>query len=382
MNHPKWRHMPNPRSKYSHLVIVFNNLNIGGIERKIIDITNYYCQQPSTKVTLILKDKTGALLDQLKPKVNVISPTIIFSRQIDAVRFSPWLIFQFLKLKPTLILTFGNYSSICAIASRMIIFSKCPLIISEDSSIITQLNNDTYPTIRKFLVKTLYPFSTKIITLTASGSKKLNDLLPGNSEKLTTLPNWLPLNFSTSTPDTSKRAIDILFLGRFEPQKDPLLFLKICKDIIVDLPNLKVSMYGHGSMKNQIKQFISKNHLASNITIQPATLETPTVFKNSRLMLLTSVHEGFPLTILESTASGCLPICKSISEIVPFFSKDPQYLLFKTQLQAIISIKYLLQNQKSVESLVKFYQKRSLSHQISDFEKTINFLNQYLWARL
>lgn len=370
--------MSNLTSKYSHLVIVFNNLNIGGIERKIIDITNYYCLQPSTKVTLILKRKTGSLLDQLKPEVNVISPSIKFSRQIDAIRFSPWLISQFLKLKPTLILTFGNYSSICAIIARTITFSKCSLVISEDSSITTQLNNDTYPTVRKFLVKTLYPLATKIITLTTSGSKKLNDLLPGNSEKFITLPNWLPLNFSSFTPDTSKRAIDILFLGRFEPQKDPLLFLKICKAIITDMPTLKVSMYGHGSMENQIKQFISKNHLASNISIQPATLETPIVFKNSRLMLLTSVHEGFPLTILESTASGCLPLCKSISEIVPFFSKDPQHLLFKTPLQAITSLKYLLQNQKTIASLVKFYQNRSLSHQMSDFGKTVNFLNQYL----
>ena len=325
-------------------------MDIGGIERKIVDIANYY--QPKIPTTLILRHRKGPLLSQLNPQINIIESGL----------YPPFLTLVLRKLRPSLILTFGNYCSICTILSSP--FSK--IIISEDSSIDLQIKLDTYPRLRQLLVRLTYPLATKIITLTTAGRKKLHALT--KSTNITVLPNWLPLVFKPLK--STKKDIDILFLGRFVAQKNPLRFLQICQK----LPQLNIAMVGSGILEPQIRQYITVHHL--NVQLLPATTNPTEYYQRSKILLITSIHEGFPLTVLEALANKCLPVIKNIPEITSFFDYQSSRLIFTKNPHN--QINYLLSHPKSISGITAYYQNKVLSEQQANFKHTINLIKNSL----
>ncbi|HWS48762.1 MAG TPA: glycosyltransferase [Candidatus Methanoperedens sp.] len=359
------------------IIIVFNNLNIGGIETKIVDISKHYSKKKNYKLTIILKTKIGPLLAKIPPNINLVHPPLTDKLKLKTLIFPFWLSCAFNKIKPNLVIAFGNYSAISAIIGKMFSFSKTKLVISEDSSIIQQLKTDSFSFLRIILVKILYPFSNSIIVLSQSGKSNLLKIKSSLKNKIAILENWLPNTYPKQISN-QKRDIDILFLGRFEPQKNPLKFLKICKRLLANNPKLNISMVGYGSLTPKIKKYIFKNNLNPQVSLHPKTTKSYKYFQRSKLFLLTSRHEGFPLTLLEATASGSIPICISLKEIQNYFDFSSNYLLYNTNTKAIKNIKKLLSNSHQRKLISSYYQKKTLLNQQINFNNTVNHLSKYL----
>lgn len=365
------------KSGVKKIVIVFNTLNIGGIETKIVDLCHYYSHQKNIRLYLLLKSKSGPLLQSIPKNIIINSPPITNFFKIKSWLFPFWLCFTLKAIQPRLILAFGNYSAICAVIGKYLGQVNANLIISEDSSIVEQLKSDTFSFFRKILVKTTYPTVTKIIVLTKIGQDKLDQLIPHQKNKTVILNNWLPLSFPTKQL-TKNKDIDLLFLGRFEPQKNPIKFLEISQTLIKINSRLKIAMVGYGSLGPKIRNYISKNNLRTNISVFPKTTKSWEYFQRSKILLLTSDHEGFPLTILESTASACLPVCQNLNEVKDYFDLQPTLILYRNQDEAVKKIKYLLSHSQKTEQLSKYYQQKTIANQNNNFQKTINFINKYL----
>lgn len=354
------------------IIIVFNSLDIGGIETKIIDICSYYSQSPSIKIFLLLKTQQGLLLPCLPKNIHLISPKITPKLKIRTILFPFWLSVIFKKNNPNLIISFGNYSSICSIIGIFFARSKSKIIISEDSSIDQQIKMDKFSSIRKILIKLTYPLAKKIIVLSSTGKNKLISLVPSAKNKIIIRKNWLPLKFTQSeSKNKLKRDIDILFLGRFEPQKNPFKFIEIIKYLTKELPDLKTVMIGDGSLREKIIDSISKNNLQKNISLKPATTNNIKYFRKSKIFLLTSIHEGFPLTILEASATGTIPVCNHLSELRNYFKYKPRLLLFNSSKVASKNILFLLRNNKTSSKISNYYQGLVFKNQQLYFKKTI-----------
>ena len=361
------------------IIFVFNSLNIGGIETKIVDFCSYYSQNPSIDVFLLLKNKQGPLLNSIPQNIHIISPKITSIFKIKTILFPFWLSIIFKKINPNLIISFGNYSSICSIIGKLFSQSKSKIIISEDSSIDQQIKMDKLSFIRKILIKVTYPLAQKIITLSPAGKDKMISIIPSTKDKIIIRENWLPLKFTQNKLKKElKRDIDILFLGRFESQKNPLKFVEIVKHITKELPNLRTVMVGDGLLKKQIIKFIKKNNLQKNIIVKPATTDNIKYFKKSKIFLLTSIHEGFPLTILEASATGTIPVCNNLSEIKTYFKYQSKLLLFNSSKNASKNILFLLKNIKTSSKISNFYKKLAFKNQQLFFCKTIKEFQKFL----
>lgn len=354
------------------ITIVFNSLNIGGIETKIIDICNYYSKQKKYQITLLLKNKTGLLLKKVPKNIKILSfSTPPFFPKIKNLYFPFWLSQKFHQIKPNLIISFGNFSSITSLIGRQLSFNKSNLIISEDSSVIQQINMDSFSFLRKILIKITYPLSQKIIVSSPASYSKLASLIPSSKSKIIIKKNWLPFTFKVNKIKKNKN-IDILFLARLEPQKNPIRFLKIIKNIIKTQKNLKIYMVGSGSLKNKIEKYIFKNHLENKIILKPFTLKHKQYYQRSKILLISSNHEGFPLTILESLANKCLPIYFNLEEINSFFKKYRKFLSFKSVNDALQKINYLLSHPKQLQKITNFYSPKVIKNQKINFKSTIN----------
>jgi len=358
------------------LFIVFNSLDIGGIETKIIDICQYYSQQKNIKAFLLLKNRTGLLLGKLPKNVTLLSPQVTNLLKIKTAIFPFWLSLQFKKYRPNLVIAFGNYCGISSVIGKTLSASATKIIISDDSSIVEQIESDTFSNFRKYLVKITYPAADKIITLTSTGKNKLNKIIPNINNKIAILNNWLPLNFKPT--NKLKKDIDILFLGRFEPQKNPLEFLAISQKLINIFPHFKIVMIGYGSLLTQIKNYITSNHLTKNISILPATVHPEKYLNRSKILLLTSFHEGFPLTILEASASNCIPICRRLPELESYFTYQRIYTLYNNINQAVDILNDILSDTELIKDICLHYCSKAFDFQGKNFQSTISLINEHL----
>lgn len=103
----------------------------------------------------------------------------------------------------------------------------------------------------------------------------------------------------------SKKKYDIIWIGRFHPQKGIFQFIDIVSRIAMKLKNIKVAVIGGGDAKIKKKFFseIRKKHLDDNIVYIGPVVETKkylSYLKSSKVFLMTSTYEGFGLVNLDA----------------------------------------------------------------------------------
>jgi glycosyltransferase involved in cell wall biosynthesis len=96
----------------------------------------------------------------------------------------------------------------------------------------------------------------------------------------------------------------VLFAGRLERMKDPLLLLEAFRAL--DRPHTHLLMAGDGSMRNELRRRIEFSGVESKVTLlgalAPAKLAE--LQQVSAALVLTSAYEGMPMVMLEALASG------------------------------------------------------------------------------
>ncbi len=96
----------------------------------------------------------------------------------------------------------------------------------------------------------------------------------------------------------------ILFLSRFEAQKDPLTLLKAICFIRTNhlhlFNNLIVKMVGDGDLYNQCNQFIIDNELLNVVQLMPWTNNKWDIYRHTDIFCIPSIHEAFGLVFLEA----------------------------------------------------------------------------------
>jgi len=359
-------------SKQQKLIIIFYDLDLGGIQKKIIDLVNYLNQKyPQIQVTLLLQHKRGIFLNQVPKNISIITP--LFHHKPDFIFFTLWLIKQFFKLNPNTLLTFmDNSANASIIASKLIFWHHPKIIIGEDILTSKQISKESYSKIRFKLIKKLYPKADKILVQTLIQKKDLSKVI-GNqfSSKIEVSPNWLPLEYSIQKPKKQKN-IDILFVGRFDSQKNLPEFLKIITMIYKNQRKINVYMIGNGPEIKKIKK--ESKTLKLPIRFIKSTPNVKQFYNRTKIFLLTSNYEGFPLTILEALSCECFPVIKNIKETSLFFDKYSSNIIYKNPTQAVKLINNYLKSPLSFSKIITYYQNKVTFQQKQNFIKYINFI--------
>jgi glycosyltransferase involved in cell wall biosynthesis len=326
------------------LLILFNELGYGGVETKIVDIIRYiYLHYPKIQVTLCLRKKRGHLLKKIPNNTIILSPNVN-KKSFDIIRFFIFSCQKLKQIRPDVILTFvDTTSTIASLAKIRTNLKNCHHIISEDINTQAYIRSKKHPLIHKLCIKYLYPFASKILVLNQSNKKFLTKFLgKKNKEKIITTPNWLPLPYQHPKIIHKKRDIDILNIGRLCQQKNIPKFFKITQ-----ATNFKAS-------------FVS------------STPNPKKFYRRSKILLITSRFEGFPLTILEAISSGCLPVVNNLPEFSDFFKKYKKLIVYNNNQEAVEKISYLIHNYHTRQKVLKYYQNKVFSEQIPLIKKTIH----------
>lgn len=110
--------------------------------------------------------------------------------------------------------------------------------------------------------------------------------------------------YSKMALDNNNYNYDIVYLGRITEQKNPLRLMKICKEIVDQLPSVKIAVIGTGNLEDDTHKEAERLQLGSNVTFLGFQSNPYKVLHDSKLMIMTSLWEGTPMCVLEAMSLG------------------------------------------------------------------------------
>lgn len=138
------------------------------------------------------------------------------------------------------------------------------------------------------------------VTLTQGDANEWRKLTP----RVCVIPNVVHLNDSGFYSDcTAKSAI---FVGRFSKQKNVGCLLRIWKLVHEHFPDWYLHIYGEYG-EEQDSLFANIKQMDANIQVHEATLNMMEKYKESSILLMTSIYEPFGLVLPEAMSCG-LPV--------------------------------------------------------------------------
>lgn len=114
------------------------------------------------------------------------------------------------------------------------------------------------------------------------------------------IPNVVHLNESGNYSHcNAKKAI---FAGRFDVQKDFGTLLKIWALVQQRHPEWNLNVYGNGELKPIFEELVAERKL--NVIIHPAVPDVMDRYKESSMLLMSSLYEPFGLVLVEAMSCG------------------------------------------------------------------------------
>lgn len=93
----------------------------------------------------------------------------------------------------------------------------------------------------------------------------------------------------------------LISVCRLEDQKDPMLMVKIAKELEDRKFDFTYRIYGDGSYKKQMLDYVEENKL-KNVEIISGVFDLSNPLSSSDLCIVTSKFEGFPLAAIEASS--------------------------------------------------------------------------------
>lgn len=149
-----------------------------------------------------------------------------------------------------------------------------------------------------------------------------------SQENILRIPNFVDTNifyFDDSRPaciDVSSRLI--LFVGRIEEVKGLELFVDIVRHLNLTSPGWTGVIVGKGSYQKKLEDYVRSNGLTGSIIFAGAVYdqdELRRLYSSATVLLMTSYHEGIPMTALEALACGTPVVSTDVGGIKSLATK-------------------------------------------------------------
>lgn len=125
------------------------------------------------------------------------------------------------------------------------------------------------------------------------------------------IPDVVHLNDGSTSTLQNKR---VIWVGRFDYQKRPMEIVMIWQQIHPVFPDWYLDIYGDGEQKLELQNAISSQYM--NIHLHEPTNHIFEAYRNSSILVVTSLYEPFGLVIPEAMSCG-LPVISYDSSFGP-----------------------------------------------------------------
>ncbi|XCF05101.1 glycosyltransferase [Tamlana crocina] len=184
---------------------------------------------------------------------------------------------------------------------------------------IAHSHNTSDANSNKLIGKIYHSISKKLISKYATHFIACGDIagkfLFPKEENVTFLPNAIDLSaFITETrinrqvvfnnKDIDENTIVITQIGRLSPVKNHRFTLKLAEYLKSKNFNFHLAIVGSGHLDQELRELVEKLNLEKQVTLYGTRSDIATILKNSSMMIMPSLFEGFPVVLVESQACG------------------------------------------------------------------------------
>jgi glycosyltransferase involved in cell wall biosynthesis len=129
----------------------------------------------------------------------------------------------------------------------------------------------------------------------------------GVGAKISVLPVYIDISRFRAATSQSHRGKKILWVGRFEEEKNPKAAIDIFKEIQKSIPDATLTMLGTGSLAREIRTY------GNGTAVQlPGWQDSLGYLLEADLVLSTSWHESFGASIIEALAAGVAVVAPDV----------------------------------------------------------------------
>lgn len=110
--------------------------------------------------------------------------------------------------------------------------------------------------------------------------------------------------------------VNVLFVGRLDKPKNPLLLLEAARRLRITHPNVHFRLVGDGEYMEQCRRFISDNQLHDYVSLEGWRTNVYNYYQQSDIFAVPSIYEAFGIMFLEAGYYK-LPVCSTTAEGIP-----------------------------------------------------------------
>lgn len=358
-------------------MVVYNRMNIGGIQKTIIDFLEYVENKTIFKTILVLRKADGEFIADVHKAIKLIdlkSGKTIF----DAILIVFKLVFFINRVKPKKILTFADHISLLTLIA-VTFFRKrnIKVVVVEGIYLSLYLKNQRWGWLRKMLIAKLYPLAHKVIVQTRAQKLDLlsNFQIPRN--KISIVRNWVGDNAIEKISHESRvdKKFDIVFVGRLEDQKNLFQFIDIICCLQTVFPNISALVVGAGIQYNLLVEYAKKKRIYPSINFIGFTRNPFKYLTLAKIFLLTSRYEGQPIAVLEAMLMKLPVVAFRSPGINETVFNDKTGFVVSNQDDAIDKITILLKDHfltlkmgmKACEMAKKYFTQKNIDKIIDSF---------------
>ena len=203
------------------------------------------------------------------------------------------------------------------------------LILHQDMSVVRNKDSDIkwryLPWLYEMMEERLFRGMDRIFSVRESAVRRYTDLYPYMAGKFAFIPTWVdtvifrPLPATAAGADTRatcRRTLGIgnvievlVYVGRLDRQKDPLLLLQAFKLALAQDNNLHLVIVGDGALRSKVEAALLREKLRDRVTMT-GMLNRQAIadlLGSADLFVMSSAYEGMPIAVLEALATG-LPV--------------------------------------------------------------------------
>lgn len=211
---------------------------------------------------------------------------------------------------------------------------------------------------RRFLINSLDKFSAmvlqqKVVAVSGDLKEKLAKRIP--ETKIVVIENCVDVEYverrSNELTDyhLESERFKVAFIGRFVPVKRVDLFYAIAKYMSESNPAKEIHFYmiGDGPLKEGLESKVVKDGLQSKMHFYGFIDNIAPILKQMDLLLITSDHEGLPMTLLEAMTLGVPVLSRDLPSVryvlcegkCGYFVEDDNLLDYASIIDSICSSK-------------------------------------------
>jgi len=294
---------------------IIYSLESGGLERFVVDLLNEFSSSENEVTLCTLRD--DSVLNNGFYKAEVLDSVNYINLKLNpGFKFSNiYSLFNIInKVKPDIVHCHGNLVNYI-FPITLFLKKKYFYTIHNDAS--TEVGSKVEFFIRNYFFKR----SINSITISKETSNSFQDFY--NHQNFIEIVNGRK-NLVTSTNffsvkeyfDELRKTSSHIFLhiGRCNPQKNQKMLINVFNRLIDEGKQIKLLILGDGF--NSKLGMELKSNSNENIIYLGIKHNVADYLYNADAFCLSSIHEGMPISLIESLSCGCTPICTPVGGIV------------------------------------------------------------------